>query len=100
MCDNQAALFALKEGAVSDRSKHIDLKYHYVRDLHAKGSVKFKYVRSEDNAADILTKPLGKEPFHRGAQSLRVLPVADPTERSVTIGSTWTAQASLPNKEV
>ena len=40
------------------RSKHIDVKYYFLRDLSNDGTIKLAYCRSEDQAADIQTKPL------------------------------------------
>ena len=43
---------------VRQKSKHIDVKYHHVHEEQMKGSVKFQYVTSESNPADLLTKRL------------------------------------------
>jgi hypothetical protein len=40
------------------RSKHIDVKYYFLRDLNNDGTIKLVYYRSEDQVADIQTKPL------------------------------------------
>lgn len=85
LVDNQAALHSVKEDADSSRSKHIDIRHHYMRDVSRKGVATFAYVPSELNKADMFTKPLGKELFHRGCQSIRVLSVSDPDGRSVKI---------------
>jgi len=57
-CDNQGAIKLIATGVVRQKSKHIDVKYHHVHDEQMKGSVKFQYVTSESNPADLLTKPL------------------------------------------
>jgi len=57
-CDNQAALKLIASGVVRQKSKHIDVKYHHVHDEQQRGSVKFQYVTSVANPADLLTKPL------------------------------------------
>lgn len=41
-----------------DRSKHIDLKYHYIRDMVQWNVIKLKYIVTDEQVADILTKPL------------------------------------------
>lgn len=43
-CDNQAVLYSIKEGADSNRTKHIDIRHHYLRDLSDSDSMKFAYV--------------------------------------------------------
>jgi len=57
-CNNQGAIKLIASGIVRQKSKHIDIKYHHVHDKQVKGSVKFQYVTSESNPADLLTKPL------------------------------------------
>ena len=57
-CDNQGAIKLITSGVVWQKSKHIDVKYHHVHDEQVKGVVKFQYVTSESNPADLLTKPL------------------------------------------
>lgn len=56
--DNQSCLKIIQNEKSSNRSKHIDTKFHFIRDLATKKQVKFRYVPSEDNLADMLTKPL------------------------------------------
>jgi len=57
-CDNQDAIKLITSGVVRQKSKHIDVKYHHVGDQQMKGAVKFQYVTSESNPADLVTKPL------------------------------------------
>jgi hypothetical protein len=57
-CDNQGAIKLIATGVVRQKSKHIDVKYHHVHDEQMKGAVKFQYVTSASNPADLLTKPL------------------------------------------
>ena len=64
-CDNDAASILTQDHVWHARVKHIRVKYHYVRELVADGELLVKRVRSSDNTADILTKPLGRTDFHR-----------------------------------
>ena len=41
-----------------DKSKHIEIKYHFIQDMVQKGAVKLKYVPTEEQVVDVLTKPL------------------------------------------
>eukprot|EP00775_Hariotina_reticulata_P006589 gene6589-6817_t len=60
--DNQGALKLMKNPIVSSmRRKHIDVAYHSVRDRAACGDVKFKYISTHENVADVFTKPLCAE---------------------------------------
>jgi hypothetical protein len=56
--DNQSCMKLVENEKFSNRSKHIDIKYHFVRDLYQEGVVSLKYCSTESNTADILTKPL------------------------------------------
>jgi len=57
-CDNQGTIKLINLGVIWQKSKHIDVKYHHVHDEQMKGAVKFQYVTSEPNPADLLMKPL------------------------------------------
>jgi hypothetical protein len=63
-CDNEAAMTIATSSKLTSRSKHIDIKYHYIRELHRQGAVQVRYVSTKYQLADILTKPLGKVKFH------------------------------------
>ena len=49
---------------------NIDVKHHLVRDASDARKVRVAYVRSEDQHADLLTKPLGMQKFHKHANLL------------------------------
>ncbi|PKA55902.1 Retrovirus-related Pol polyprotein from transposon TNT 1-94 [Apostasia shenzhenica] len=57
-CDNNSAIKLSKNPVLHGRSKHIDVKYYFLRDLSNNGTIKLVYCRSEDQVADIQTKPL------------------------------------------
>lgn len=61
--DNEGAI-ALSSTEGTKRSKHIDVRFHHVRDLQALGLVSIKSIRSKENPADGLTKSLNT-PDHR-----------------------------------
>ena len=58
--DNQGAIALAQHDRRHGRTKHIDVKYFYVRHLIASGIVKLTYVPTGDQLADMLTKPLGR----------------------------------------
>ena len=55
--DNQGAINLAKNPVNHQRSKHIDIKYHFIRSEIQNGNVKLQYVRTDNNVADIFTKP-------------------------------------------
>ncbi|CCF49957.1 hypothetical protein NDA11_005694 [Ustilago hordei] len=59
--DNTATIQVSKDPAQHWKLKHIDTKYHFIRDNVQDGNVKIKYIGTEDNLANIFTKPVGKE---------------------------------------
>lgn len=59
--DNQAAIFIASNQTTSERSKHIDIRYHFVRDYIEQKVVKLEYVSSKDNVADLFTKNISKK---------------------------------------
>ena len=63
--DNQSALTLAKDAHIQERSKHIDVAYHHIRDLHRKNQIKVEFVPSQEMIADGLTKPLQKQNFKR-----------------------------------
>ena len=46
-----------------DRSKHVEIKYHFIRDLVQRRALKLQYIRTDEQIADILTKPLTTKKF-------------------------------------
>jgi hypothetical protein len=46
-----------------DRSKHIEISYHFIRDYVLRGDVKLQYISTDEQIADILTKALLKGKF-------------------------------------
>ncbi|CAM9709115.1 unnamed protein product [Heterosigma akashiwo] len=60
--DNLSAQF-IAEGATSKKCKFIEIKFHFIRDCIAKGLVRVIHISSEENLADLFTKPLGSPRF-------------------------------------
>ena len=58
-----------------DKSKHIEIKYHYIGDMVQMGVVKLQYVAMEEQIADVLTKPLERVKFEYFKEKLGVLQI-------------------------
>ena len=71
LCDNQSAISIAHNPVQHDRTKHIDIRYHFVRD-HIGKDFHLYYVPSEDMVADILTKPVGKNSLDKFCHMLFV----------------------------
>lgn len=68
--DNKSCIALSKNPEQHQRTKHIDIKYFFVREMVARGLVTLEYVPSEDNLADILTKPLAPARFEALMENL------------------------------
>ncbi|OAE32324.1 hypothetical protein AXG93_809s1050 [Marchantia polymorpha subsp. ruderalis] len=80
-CDNQSAISQIENHKYHKRSKHIDIRYHFVRDLVTNNLVKLVYVPTEEMIADVMTKPLAREKQWYHSQNLGLL-VGNEEERS------------------
>ncbi|GFW89523.1 retrovirus-related Pol polyprotein from transposon TNT 1-94 [Trichonephila clavipes] len=60
-CDNQAAISFSKSPVENCRTKHIDVRYHFLRNLIYDKVFQIKYIGTKNNLADIFTKPMVKE---------------------------------------
>ena len=46
-----------------DRSKHMEMRYHYLRDMVQRRAISLRYIPTDEQTADVLTKPLSKTKF-------------------------------------
>eukprot|EP00253_Pinus_taeda_P018157 PITA_18157 len=63
LCDNQSCIKLFENSVFHDRSKHIDIRCHFVRDCVQRGAVQLRYIPTGEQVADILTKDLGRTNF-------------------------------------
>ena len=63
--DNKRAIDVVKNPLSSSNSKHIDVRYYFLRELVGKGDLCVKYSRTEDQHADIFTKAIARERFEK-----------------------------------
>ncbi|GJU39914.1 hypothetical protein Tco_1192871 [Tanacetum coccineum] len=64
MCDNKGMINLSKNPVQHSRMKHIEIRHRFLQDNVQKGNISIEKVPSEDNIADILTKPLKRESFN------------------------------------
>jgi hypothetical protein len=70
MSDNTGAMDMAKDPKFHSRSKHIDIRYHFIREAVADEKIQLEYIPGEDNPADIFTKPLARGKFEDFAYDL------------------------------
>ncbi|GJU51844.1 hypothetical protein Tco_1221399 [Tanacetum coccineum] len=63
LCDNKGAIDLSKNLVLHSRTKHIEIRHHFLRDNVPKENISIEKVSSEDNIADILLKPSSNETF-------------------------------------
>ena len=62
-CDNQSAIYLIRNQAYHERTKHIDVKYHFIREAVGERNITVKKIGTTDNPADMLTKPVPANKF-------------------------------------
>jgi hypothetical protein len=63
LCDNSSSIKLSKNPVMHGRCKHIDVRFHFLRNLVKDGIVELRHCKSEDQIADLMTKPLKLEAF-------------------------------------
>ncbi|WVZ59800.1 LOW QUALITY PROTEIN: hypothetical protein U9M48_009898 [Paspalum notatum var. saurae] len=74
--DNQSAIALSKNPVLHDRSKHIDTRFHFIRECSEKGDINIEFAGTQDQLADILTKPLGRKVFQELRGRIGVIKLA------------------------
>ena len=71
-CDNQGAIALAKDNKFHVRTKHIDVRYHFIYEAVEDRKVAVQYIPTGDNVSDIFTKPLAKAKFRELTELLRL----------------------------
>ena len=74
-CNNQSCVKLLENPMFHDKSKNIEIKYHYIRDMVQRGAMKLQYVETEEQITDVLTKPLARVKFEYFKERLGVIQI-------------------------
>jgi hypothetical protein len=72
-CDNTSAISISKNPVMHSKTKHIPIKYHFLREQVAEKNIRVEYVGTKEQVADIFTKPLPREAFEYLRQRLGVI---------------------------
>ena len=75
-CDNRGAVDLTKTTKSHSKVKHIDIRYHFIRDLVHEGELKVESVRGDANPADLFTKPLPRQLHEKYIIELNIGPIA------------------------
>ena len=75
-CDSMSAIYLTKNQVWHVRRKHIDARYHFVRDILEDGDIELKKIHTKNNQADMLTKVIPEVKFNHCKNLLHILLVA------------------------
>lgn len=75
LCDNESAVKITTNPVQHKRTKHIDVRHHFLRDHVSKGDIVMKSVSTDDHLADIFTKPLDESRFCKLRSELNILDI-------------------------
>jgi hypothetical protein len=73
LCDNESAIRMADNPVEHNRTNHIDIRYHFLKDNQQKGDIEIAYVNTQNQLADIFTKPLDEKTFSKLRNELNIL---------------------------
>jgi hypothetical protein len=73
LCDNESAIHMVDNPVEHSRTKHIAIRYHFLRDHQQKGDIEIAYINTKEQLADIFTKPLDEQTFNKLRHELNIL---------------------------
>ncbi|GKB79634.1 hypothetical protein Tco_0946529 [Tanacetum coccineum] len=82
-CDNTSAIAISNNPVLHSRTKHIDIRYHFIRDHILKGDIELHFILTQYQLVDIFTKPLNEPTFKRLIVKLGMLNIDSKPEASI-----------------
>jgi hypothetical protein len=73
LCDNESAIRMADNPVEHSHTKHIAIRYHFLRDHQQKGDIEIAYINTKEQLADIFTKPLDEQTFNKLRHELNIL---------------------------
>jgi hypothetical protein len=73
LCDNESAIRMADNPVEHSRTKHLDIRYHFLRDHQQRGDIEIACVSTKEQLADIFTKPLDEKTFTKLRNELNIL---------------------------
>jgi hypothetical protein len=73
LCDNESAIKLTNNLVQHARTKHINVHHHFIRDHQQKGDISIESVDTEDQLADMFTKPLNEKRFCKLRNELNIM---------------------------
>jgi hypothetical protein len=73
LCDNESAIRMADNPVEHSRTKHIAIRYHFLRDHQQRGGIEIDYVSTKEQLADIFTKPLDEKKITKLRNELNIL---------------------------
>jgi hypothetical protein len=73
LCDNQSCIKMTENPVFHEKSRHIEIRYHYICDMVQRGVVKLYYVGTDEQVADVLAKPLSCVKFEHFRDKLGIV---------------------------
>lgn len=71
-CDNMSAISMTKNPVFHNRSKHIELRHHFIRQLVQKEEIQLEFVNTNEQLADIFTKAVASEKFNKFKAQMKI----------------------------
>jgi hypothetical protein len=73
LCDKESCIKMTENPVFHDRSKHIEINYHFIHDMVQRGALKLQYISTDEQVADVLTKPLFHVKFEHFRDKLGIV---------------------------